>query len=143
MSRRTESLALAAAVIAVGAFLLSFARGVLRDDPAATAETTVLNPVTPDPPAEPRGRIEVLNASGRRGIARLATDELRNAGFDVVFFGNAPAAAGDSSIVLDRTGNDAVARAAAQRLGIAAVRTERDSTLFVDATVILGVDWRN
>lgn len=143
MPRRAETALLALTLVAVGAFVVSFVRGMLHDAGPAAAEPAVLNQVVPEPPGEPRGRVEVLNASRRRGIARLATDELRNAGFDVVFFGNAPASAGDSSVVLDRTGNDAVARAVAQRLGISAVRTQKDTSLFVDATVIVGVDWRN
>jgi calcineurin-like phosphoesterase len=87
------------------------------------------------------GRVEVLNASGRDGLARDATDRLRSAGFDVVYFGNAPGGIRDSSGVLDRTGHLAVARAAARRLGISSVRAARDSTLFVDATIVLGTDW--
>jgi hypothetical protein len=141
--KRVEGIALGLAAAAIAAFAVSFARGFGRDDVSAgPAQPAVLHEAAPEPDARSHGRIEVLNASARRGVARLATEQLRAAGFDVVFFGNAPASAGDSSVVIDRIGDDAVARAVAQKLGIAAVKTQRDSTLYVDATVIVGVDWR-
>ncbi|HSJ25175.1 MAG TPA: LytR C-terminal domain-containing protein [Longimicrobiales bacterium] len=84
----------------------------------------------------------MLNASGRTGLARAATDRLRGGGFDVVYFGNASGFSGDSTLILDRTGDDAVAHAVARFLGAGIVRTERDTTRFVDATVIIGRDWR-
>jgi hypothetical protein len=136
---RLESTAVLVALLMCAAFVASFLFGLRGSPPVA-----VLNPPSAtqqEPPVRSAGRVEVLNASGRAGLARAATDRLRHAGYDVVFFGNAPAAAGDSSIVLDRTGTDAVARAAASHLGIAAVATCVDTTLFVDATVIIGADW--
>jgi hypothetical protein len=45
-------------------------------------------------------------------------------------------------VVLDRVGARDVARRAADELGIRTVRSEPDSSLYVDATVIVGVDWR-
>jgi hypothetical protein len=133
-----ENLAIVAAVLLCVAFVASAVIG-LRGGGSVAGEETVL----PSTPMVQRsaGRLEVLNASGRGGAARHVTDLLRTHGFDVVFFGNAPAAAGDSSAVLDRSGNDAVARAAARALGISVVETRRDTTLYLDATVIVGVDW--
>lgn len=131
----------AAAVLAFAlcaAFVVSFIFG-LRDDAPPPAEPQA-GPPELTVPAPDAGKIEVLNASGRSGVARTATDRLRAAGFDVVYFGNA-AVPGDTSIVLARTNDDAVARDAARRLGIAQVRTQPDSTMFLDATVVLGNDW--
>src|SRR2546426_4674170 len=50
--------------------------------------------------------VEVLNASGRAGLARTATRVLREAGVDVVYYGNAPATLGtlDSTRILVRRG---------------------------------------
>jgi hypothetical protein len=138
--RRLELFAIAIALLVCAAFLASFIFG-LRGSAAPGPGIGGPEPVTEQPPARTAGRVEVLNASGRGGRARAATDQLRSGGFDVVYFGNAPGAVGDSSVVIDRTGNDAVARAAARRLGINRVRTERDTTLYLDATVIVGVDW--
>jgi hypothetical protein len=130
-----------AAFLVCTAFVLSFLFG-LRGGP----RVTTANPTAPsvEREATPRsaGRVEVLNASGRSGLARAATDQLRTAGFDVVFFGNAGSSASDSSFVIDRVGNDAVARAAARQLGIGPVHSRVDTTLFIEATVIIGGDWR-
>lgn len=137
---RAEAAAAVAALLICGAFVVSFIGGLGRSaSPPVTAHPSPPVFVVPERVA---GRIEVLNAAGRSGLARAATERLRSGGFDVVYFGNAPASAGDSSRVLDRTGNTGVARAAARRLGITTVVTERDSALFVDATVVLGTDWR-
>jgi hypothetical protein len=137
---RFDTVLAVVATAACAAFIVSFVFGLggIGSNPAAVQPADEW-PAAALPPAA--GRVEVLNASGRSGLARRETGRLRAAGFDVVFFGNAPASAGDRSVVLDRTGNDAVARAAARAMGIRPVRTERDSTLFLDATVIIGVDW--
>lgn len=89
-----------------------------------------------------RVRVEVLNAGGRAGMARLATEQLRDRRFDVVYFGNARAAV-ERSEVLARTGGEESARRVAEVLGIPRedVRSEPDSTLYVDVTVRLGPDW--
>lgn len=88
-----------------------------------------------------RIRVEVLNAGGSRGAARGATDRLRDRGFDVVFFGNADSFDRDSSVVLDRMGHLDVARGVADALGIRNVRSEPDSNLYLDVSVLLGGDW--
>jgi hypothetical protein len=137
---RLEFAVTAAVILLCLAFIASFIHGVVR--PSAAPAVVDAAPARQAPPLRHAGRIEVLNASGRAGLARAATDRLRGGGFDVVFFGNAAGFSGDSTLVLDRTGDDAVARAVARYLGTSNVRTQRDSTLLVDATVILGRDWR-
>jgi hypothetical protein len=138
---RIELFALALAALAIAAFAVSFALGVRAGGGAHEGATGT--PATPASPplrvAEPAGRVEVLNAARRAGLARLATDRLRGAGFDVVHFGNT--AARDSSVVIDRVGKPELARAVGARLGITRATTQLDSTLFLDATVILGADW--
>jgi hypothetical protein len=137
---RFESIALVAALILATAFLASAVYGVLH---RPAHESAVVRQTTGSPPAPGpvRGRVEVLNASGRSGLARAATMQLRDAGFDVVYFATARANQ-DSSVVLDRIGNHGIAAAAASALSIATVREERDSTLLLDATVIVARDWR-
>lgn len=88
-----------------------------------------------------RVRVEVLNAGGKGGMARAATDALRDGGFDVVFFGNAAAFDREQSVVLDRVGQVAMARAVADALGIASVLSQPDTNLYLDVTVFLGEDW--
>ena len=85
--------------------------------------------------------VEVLNGSGRAGLARTATRELRRGGLDVVYFGNAPGPALDSTQVLVRRGDSTAARRAARLLGVGEMAWSPDSTRRVDATVILGGDY--
>ena len=86
-----------------------------------------------------RIRVEVLNGGGRAGMARLATEELRDRGFDVVYFGNGSPV--EASVVLDRVGRPDLARDVARGLGVERVLSEADSSRFVDVTVHLGPDW--
>lgn len=90
---------------------------------------------------ETRVRVEVLNAAGTPGLAREATRRLRDRGFDVVYFGNAPGERRDSSEVLDRSGQLESARAVADALAVRRVSSEPDADLYLDVSVILGRDW--
>jgi hypothetical protein len=89
-----------------------------------------------------RVRVEVLNGGGRAGAARVATTFLRDAGYDVVYFGNAASFDYDSTRVIDRVEQPEVAGAVAQALGIGNVLSEPDPNLFVDVSVVLGADWQ-
>jgi hypothetical protein len=88
-----------------------------------------------------RIKVEVLNASGKRGLARRATFALRDAGFDVVRFANDPSHR-DSTLVLARSGRDDWASLVARALGGARVESRPDSLRYLDVTVLLGADWR-
>lgn len=103
-------------------------------------ETT---PVTVDVIANPRERVrvEVLNAGGVAGMARAATEVLRNAGFDVVDYDNAGAFDRDSSLVLARMGRVDLASMVADALAIPSYQSQPDSTAYVDVTVLLGSTW--
>jgi len=94
-------------------------------------------------PAGVRIRVEVLNASTVRGLARRATMYLRDRGFDVVENGSAPAAdRRDSTLVLDRTHHADWAALAARAMGGARVETRPDTLRDVDLTVLVGATWR-
>lgn len=84
--------------------------------------------------------IEVLNGSGRRGAARVATRVLQRAGFDVVYFGNAEPV--DSTVVLWRRGEDRHGASLVHALGTGFLREARDTLRRLDYTVILGPDWQ-
>ena len=88
-----------------------------------------------------RIKVEVLNASGQRGLARRATFALRDAGFDVVRFANSDETR-DSTLVLTRSGKDDWAGLVARALGGARVESRPDSSRYLDVTVLLGADWR-
>lgn len=92
-------------------------------------------------PDKVRIKVEVLNASGQRGLARRATFALRDAGFDVVRFANDPGRR-DSTLVLARSAREDWARLVARALGGARVESRPDSLRYLDVTVLLGADWR-
>lgn len=88
-----------------------------------------------------RIRVEVLNATKTRGLARRATQLLRDRGFDVVDVGTV-AQQLDTSLVLDRSGHPDWARLVADALGGARVETRPDSSRYLDVTVQVGSSWR-
>jgi hypothetical protein len=94
----------------------------------------------PAVPEEGRLLVEVLNGSGRRGLARAATRELRRAGFDVVYFGNVSQSVPRTE-ALARRGDSAGAARVARALGSTIVRVAPDTLLRVDVTVLLGGDY--
>ncbi|HEX9887080.1 MAG TPA: LytR C-terminal domain-containing protein [Longimicrobiales bacterium] len=136
MSNRLRVLALIVVVLLVGAFAGS---GLDRWWSAPPATGRVEAEIGAPPGV--RVRVEVLNGGGREGMARAATDRLRNRGFDVVDWGNADAFDRDSSVVLDRLGQPELARTVADVLGIRQVLAEPDSNLYLDVSVVLGRDW--
>ena len=123
------------------AFVASFVFGLDRGGEQRPAQTQKTAPVPVAVP-DSRVRVEVLNGSQKPGLARLATDRLRDAGFDVVFLGNARVAR-ESSVVFDRVGKREIAERVGQTLGIARVVTQRDTTRYLEVTVILGRDWQS
>lgn len=139
---RYETLLLAI-VFAIGlAFLVSFVRGLGSPGPAAPETPSVESNAPANLDERRVGRVEVLNATRVAGIAREATQRLRDAGFDVVSFGNAEISDADSSIVYSRIPDDEIARAAAAALGIDRVEVRPDTSLYLDVSVVLGADWR-
>ena len=98
---------------------------------------TINIPKTPE-----RIRVEILNAGGESGMARLATEHLRDQGFDVVYFGNADTFGQDSTVVKDRSGRLEAAQAVGDVLDAALILSEPDSNLYLDVTVLLGKEWK-
>jgi hypothetical protein len=89
----------------------------------------------------PAVQVQVLNGSGAPEMAQQATLELRRHGFDVVAIGNADSQEYTSTLVLLRRGRMAVARDVAAALGRGEVLEQRDTSLLVDVTVVLGRDY--
>ena len=87
-----------------------------------------------------RIRVEVLNATRTRGLARRATRHLRDRGFDVVLVGTSSETQ-DSTVVLDRTGHPDWAALVAEAMGGARVRSAPDSLRYLDITVLVGASW--
>ena len=103
----------------------------------ATAEATTLQ----DLPRQVR--IEVLNAGGGPGAARVGAVLLRRARLDVVSYGNADSARSgrQHNQVLVRRGDTTGVGRIVEVLGTADVVVAPDSTLLLDLTVLLGADF--
>jgi hypothetical protein len=138
---RFEGAALLLAFAAVAVFLVSAGAGLRlrRAHPGEAPSLQEADEVVVDSAAL-GARVEVLNGSDRPGLAREATERLRAAGFDVVYFGNAPEPRG-LTVVLDRGGRARAAQAVAHALAVPTVRPDPDASRLVDVTVLLGKDW--
>lgn len=95
----------------------------------------------PRAPDSVRVRVQVLNTTRTRGLARRATQLLRDRGFDVVELGTASPTI-DTTIVLDVSGHPAWADAAAKVMAPARTRSRPDSSRYLDITVLVGSSWR-
>ena len=87
-----------------------------------------------------RIKVEVLNATQTRGLARRATAYLRDRGFDVVGSGNV-AEQRTNTVVYDRSSHPEWARLVGRAMG-APVVARPDTSRYLDVTVLLGSDWR-
>jgi hypothetical protein len=85
---------------------------------------------------------EVLNGAGRTGLARTGARMLREAGIDVVFFGNADTLVPVTRILVRRPGEGAAAEAVRRALDAGQVIEAIDTLRRVDVSVILGQDFR-
>lgn len=135
MRRRVEAFVLVVTVAVLIAFGISFVVG-LRRPASAGPDGDVL------PADDSRIRVEVLNGAGRLGLAERVTGRLREHGFDVVYFGNAQSFDRERSVVYARDGDTIRARTVADALGIGSVESAPRSELHLDATVVLGQDWK-
>jgi hypothetical protein len=91
-------------------------------------------------PEGTRIKVEILNGTKTKGLARRATQYLRGRGFDVVGSGtNIELRA--TTVVYNRSSHPEWARLVARALNATAVN-QPDSSRYLDVTVILGADWR-
>jgi hypothetical protein len=88
-----------------------------------------------------RIRVQVLNATKTRGLARRATMLLRDRGFDVVENGTLPQPR-DTTLVLDLSGHPDWANRIAQIFAPAKVTARPDSSRYLDIAVVIGSTWR-
>ena len=115
----------------------AIARMYLRSAPRRRAAGSAVMRVVPE---GAHVRVEVLNATDTKGLARRAMNAMRDAGFDVVFFGNTSERA-DTTLILDRSGHADWAALAARAMGRAHVEQKPDTTRFLDLTVLVGRNW--
>ena len=138
MGERLRGLIVLGVVLAAGIFIGS---AMSQWNPSPQQESVTPPPRNSTATGLGRVRVEVLNAGGREDMARLATDHLRDRGFDVVYFGNAETFGQDSTMVLDRAGRPRAAAAVGQALGTHWVESQPDANLYLDVTVLLGSGW--
>ena len=110
---------------------------------AVRALSNPLEQSVPDDARAPEGvriKVEVLNATKIRGLARKATVFLRDRGFDVVGSGTdvEPRA---KTVVYDRSAHPEWARLVGLAMN-APVVSRPDSSRYLDVTVLIGADWR-
>lgn len=92
-------------------------------------------------PQSVRIRVQVLNGTKTRGLARRATMLLRDRGFDVVETGTTTNSS-DTTLVLDLSGHPAWAQSVAKLFSPARVASRADSSRYLDVAVVLGAAWR-
>jgi hypothetical protein len=131
MTRKTVGFVLIAALVAAAATAtaLPARRGLARARTSAEGSVGA------------RVRVQVLNATRTRGLARRAMLYLRDQGFDVVEVGTT-APTRDTTLVLDRSRHPEWARSIATSLGVARVEARPDSSRYLDVTVLVGSSWR-
>jgi len=127
--------------VLLGSFLLEWRGRELALPGSSTRFEGVPSSISPESLAD-RISVEVLNGGGEPGAASLVTEALRDAGFDVKTFGNAASFEYENTVVIDRSGRPGASRSVADALGVDEVVTEPEPALHLDATIILGRDWR-
>jgi hypothetical protein len=123
-------------VVLAGAGVVMRSRGVSKATLPALRPASVVRA-----PDSVRVRVQVLNTTGTRGLARRATQLLRDRGFDVVEMANASPTI-DTTIVLDLSGHPEWADAVAKVMSPARARPRPDSSRYLDITVLIGSTWR-
>ena len=135
-SRAVIALLLVFVVLAGAAFAVRARRSGLLTIGAAKPDSTS------HAPAGVRVRVEVINTTHTRGLARRATRLLRDQGFDVVSVSTGGPTL-DSTLVLDRSGHQAWSATVARLLGPKSRAEQRpDTSRYLDITVLLGTAWR-
>jgi hypothetical protein len=135
--RRAALLALLLLILGGAAYVTKMRRGPSRQPIfAALSAPTVVRA-----PDSVRIRVQVLNSTRIRGLARRATRLLRDRGFDVVEIGTTGPAI-DTTLVLDRSRHSEWAAAVAAVMSPARAVSRPDSSRYLDVTVLIGRTWR-
>ncbi len=121
-------------LMAVGAGAVALSRS-RRPAPAAPTRS---GDVAPE---GVRVRVQVLNGTRVRGLARRATILLRDRGFDVVETGTTSGQA-DTTLVLDLSGHPEWAKRVASLFPPARIQARSDSSRYLDIAVVIGSSWR-
>ena len=90
-------------------------------------------------------QVEVLNGCGVPGIGDGLTDVLRAKGIDVVKTGNYRSFEVDNTFIIDRMGKIETAERVADSLNLnnRFIISEKNKSLFLDLTIVIGKDYQN
>ena len=128
---------LALLILAGGAFVIQ----QRKSRPGSSAAAGLLRVAEVRAPEGVRIRVQVLNGTKTRGLARRATMLLRDRGFDVVENGTLPQQR-DTTLILDLSGHPDWANRLAQIFAPAKVTARADSSRYLDIAVVIGSTWR-
>jgi hypothetical protein len=143
-SRPWVALALMALVVigALAAWWQTEAREENATRAAQSPTVAVVDDTTARAPRGVRVRVRVVNSSGTSGLARRATQHLRDYGFDVVDFTTGRTDQNADTRITVHTGHADWASRLKKALGVGTIGTDADTSRFVDLTVFVGRDWR-
>jgi hypothetical protein len=105
-------------------------------------ETPALQKSEDNPKVPWIGKIQVLNGCGVDGAANVVAEYLRLKKFDVKNIGNAPTGNYQSTLVVSRKKDQAMARQVADALGTSTVFVMRTQDEMYDVTVFVGSDFK-
>ncbi len=141
-TRRTSRLLTVLIVGIIGAGVIA---GSYESSQAAELTQVAPTPVSDTSARAPVGtriRIRVLNTTTTHGLARRASQRLRDFGYDVVDFDSDARARRSTTLILMHSGHSAWAQRLRKALGTGAIETRADSLHYVDFTVLIGSDWK-
>lgn len=133
---RLKSLITTVALLATGALVGSWWIHWREADVPETLNAEAAAPVGH------RLKVEVLNGSGEKGAAGQVGDLLLSLDYDVVAVDNAESFDYETSVLLDRSGAGRPIAELGERIGADSIVVDPDPDLLLDATLILGRDWR-
>ena len=89
-------------------------------------------------------QLDVKNATGENGVAKVFTDYLRQKGFDVVEMGNYDSSDEPKTIIIDRNGKNENCKKVAYTLGVNEknIIQQLNESMYLDATVVIGKDYK-
>jgi len=89
---------------------------------------------------EPQCQIEVLNGTGKPGLAMETAVVLRRMGIDVLIVGDAEHYGYKQSLLIDRKGNPGLLKKLSHLTGCRRILTQIQERPLIDATLIIGDD---
>jgi hypothetical protein len=85
-------------------------------------------------------RVEVLNGCGIEDLGEKLKERFEEAGFSVIYTGNADSFNYDKTVVIDRAGNLQLAQKVAKTINVSQISQSIDKSDTVDVSVIIGRD---